>query len=232
MKYTSTILLLLTAIVQLRAQAPFERDFNTLREQRDKAAAAAMDPINRRYQAGLEQLFRRATQGSDLDTALKAKAELQALATASAPTAAKATPAATPAVTVAPQTSTPTKVRSSNLVLSPEAMTWDQAVQWCVANRVQMLSYANWAEEKNREKINDEIGKHGVWIGLTFDFERRVWLDVDGSVVAKPRFNPSMNPPGSSAKGVGVHALFTRGQSIIYDVKGDNKHHVLATKIP
>ena len=231
MKYTSTILLLLTAIVQLRAQAPFERDFNTLREQRDKAAATAMDPINRRYQAGLEQLFRRATQGSDLDTALKAKAELQSLATASTPTAAKATPAATPAVTVAPQTSTPTKVRSSNLVLSPEAMTWDQAVQWCIANRVQMLSYATWADEKNRSKINEEIGKNGVWVGLSYDFDRKLWLDLDGSVVAKPLFNPEMNPPKERMKSVGFHALFVGRKSVIYDVPGDAKQRVLGTKL-
>ena len=232
MKYVSAILLLLSAIVQLRAQAPFERDFNTLREQRDKAAAAAMDPINRRYQAGLEQLFRRATQGSDLDTALKAKAELQALSATTAPAGVtvRTTPVETSGVT--PKTVIPTKVRSSNLVLSPEAMPWEQAVQWCVANRVQMLSYATWADEKNRDKLNAEIGKSGVWVGLSYDFDQKVWLDLDGSVVAKPVFNPEMIPPNSRLKGVGFHAIYFGGKSVVYDAAGDTKQRVLGTKLP
>ena len=225
-----TFTVLLSISFHLHAQAPFDRDFNLLREQRDKAAAVAMDPINRRYQAGLEQLFRRATQGSDLDTALKAKAELQALAAANAPKApaATATPTATGGVTVV----APAKVRSSNLVLSPESMTWDQAVQWCVANRVQMLSYATWADEKNRDKINDEIGNKGIWVGLSYDFDLKHWVDLDGSVIAKPLFNPEMKVPNQRSKAVGVHALYVGGKSVIYDVHGDSKQRVLATKLP
>ena len=218
MKYITMAVLLLSSIFHLHAEAPFEREFTLLREQRDKASTAAMEPINRRYQAGLEQLLRRATQGSDLDTALKAKAELQAL-TGKAATAAQ-------------QAAAPAKVRATNLVLSPEAMTWDQAVQWCVANRVQMLSYATWADEKARIKINDEIGNKGIWVGLSYDFDRKLWLDVDGSVVAKPRFNPEMNPPKEQMKNVGFHALYVGGKSVIYDAPGDGKQRVLGTKIP
>ena len=62
----------------LRAETATERDFNLARAERDKAAAAAVEPINRRYKDSLEQLLRRATQGNDLNTALKIKTELGA----------------------------------------------------------------------------------------------------------------------------------------------------------
>ena len=66
-----------TATSTILAETPFEREFVQLREQRAKAVAAAVDPINRKYQATLDQLLRRATQGNDLDTAIKLKAELE-----------------------------------------------------------------------------------------------------------------------------------------------------------
>jgi hypothetical protein len=66
----------------LLAESAFERDFKQLKEQREKAIAAANEPINRRYQAGLEQLLKRATAGNDLETAIKIK---DALAEFSAP---------------------------------------------------------------------------------------------------------------------------------------------------
>ncbi len=69
----------------LRAETPMEREFKQVREQRDKAIAAAVDPINRRYQASLEQLLRRATQASDLETALKIKKEMGTAAAAAKP---------------------------------------------------------------------------------------------------------------------------------------------------
>lgn len=60
----------------LFAASPLERELAQLREERDKAIAAATDPINRRYQASLEQLLHRATQTNDLDTTNKIKAEM------------------------------------------------------------------------------------------------------------------------------------------------------------
>lgn len=63
-------------LTSLFAASPLERELAQLREQRDKAIAAATEPINRRYQASLEQLLRRATQANDLDTANKIKAEM------------------------------------------------------------------------------------------------------------------------------------------------------------
>ena len=89
MKYSITAtLLIFAAIFHLHAESPFAREFQQLRDQRDKAAAAAIEPINRKYQASLEQLLRRATQGSDLETALHIKEALgsQPAVTAPSPT--------------------------------------------------------------------------------------------------------------------------------------------------
>lgn len=66
---------IIAATTSLYAESPFERELADLKAQRDKALAAAIDPINRRYQASLEPLLRRATQANDLTAALKIKAE-------------------------------------------------------------------------------------------------------------------------------------------------------------
>ena len=77
MKYIC-ILILTAASTRIHAESPYAREFQQLKDQRDKAASAALDPINRRYQTSIEQLLRRATQGNDLDTALKIKGEMSA----------------------------------------------------------------------------------------------------------------------------------------------------------
>jgi hypothetical protein len=61
------------------------REFDQLTLERDRALAAASEPINRRYQAALEQLLRRATQANDLDTAVRIKAALARLSTTAPP---------------------------------------------------------------------------------------------------------------------------------------------------
>ena len=86
MKYSFILITLAAAsTLSLRAEAPFEREFNQLREQRDKLIAAAAEPINRKYQVSLDQLLRRAMQGNDLDTALKIKQEMAGSAITAAP---------------------------------------------------------------------------------------------------------------------------------------------------
>ncbi len=65
-----------SATTRLFAESPFESELAALKDQRDKALAAAAEPINRRYQAALEPLLRRATQANDLTAAVKIKAEL------------------------------------------------------------------------------------------------------------------------------------------------------------
>ncbi len=77
----SIVLIVLTSTSSIFAQSLFERDLQQLKEQRDKAILTATDPINRRYKVALEQLIGRATQAKDLESAVKAKAELTDLAT-------------------------------------------------------------------------------------------------------------------------------------------------------
>ena len=78
MKYSIFTVLLLACIAStLLAESPFERELKQLREQRDKTVAAAVEPINRKYQVSLDQLLRRATQGNDLQAAMKIKQEME-----------------------------------------------------------------------------------------------------------------------------------------------------------
>ncbi len=75
----TNIATLLACATALYAQSSYERDLSALDEQRNNAIAAAIEPIDRRYQASLEQLMQRATLNKDLDTALKIKEKLAAL---------------------------------------------------------------------------------------------------------------------------------------------------------
>ena len=58
------------------AESQAERDLKQLTDQRDKAVAAATEPINRRYKTSLEQLLQRAIQSKDLDAAVKIREAL------------------------------------------------------------------------------------------------------------------------------------------------------------
>lgn len=63
----------------LRADGDTAQEFDRLTADRDTALAAAAEPINRLYQTALEGLLHRATQESDLDTALRIKLEIDKL---------------------------------------------------------------------------------------------------------------------------------------------------------
>ncbi len=67
---------LLSTAVLVSAESSYDRELGQLKEQRDAAKAAVVEPIERRYQASLEQLLKRATQGGDLEAALNVKEEL------------------------------------------------------------------------------------------------------------------------------------------------------------
>ena len=96
MKYCILFTILaLTPTSPIRAESPFEREFKQLREQRDKTVAAAVEPINRKYQASLDQLLRRATQGNDLETALKIKEAMTQVSPGAATSAAPSSDATT-----------------------------------------------------------------------------------------------------------------------------------------
>jgi hypothetical protein len=72
-------LILLSLAGPILAESDAWRELKQLHEQREKAVAAAVEPINRRYQTALEQLLRRAMQSGDLETAVSIKNELSVL---------------------------------------------------------------------------------------------------------------------------------------------------------
>lgn len=63
----------------LFAESPLDKEFIQLQEQHEKALQAAVEPVNRRHQAALESLLRRATQAGDLQTANKISEQLKKL---------------------------------------------------------------------------------------------------------------------------------------------------------
>jgi hypothetical protein len=65
-------------IVQpLFAASETQREFDRLTQEREKALAAAAEPINRRFVAALEPLLKKATQANDLETALTIKQSIE-----------------------------------------------------------------------------------------------------------------------------------------------------------
>jgi hypothetical protein len=82
MKYLA-ILTFVVSTGSLVAQSAFDREYQQLTDQRNKALAAASEPINRRYKADLGVLLRKATQGNDLPTAVKIKEAITKLEGAS-----------------------------------------------------------------------------------------------------------------------------------------------------
>lgn len=61
----------------LFAQSKIESDLTQLQEQKDKALAVAIEPINRKYRVALEKLLLSATKSGDLQTANRIVLELK-----------------------------------------------------------------------------------------------------------------------------------------------------------
>jgi hypothetical protein len=61
------------------AEPDSERQLTELQAEHRKALAAAVEPVNRRYAAALEQLLRHATLSNDIASAVKIKAEMDTL---------------------------------------------------------------------------------------------------------------------------------------------------------
>jgi hypothetical protein len=75
---TARILLMLVALSgAAKAESPFIREMTQLQQQRDRALAAAGDPIQRSYRTNLEALLRRASQANDLQAVGVLRAELE-----------------------------------------------------------------------------------------------------------------------------------------------------------
>jgi hypothetical protein len=83
MRYRLFTSILLSVVSSAFAQSQLGREFTQLKEQQAKAVAAALEPVNRRYQTALEMLMRRATQANDLQTANLINDELKKLGASS-----------------------------------------------------------------------------------------------------------------------------------------------------
>jgi hypothetical protein len=75
----TAIIVALFAQTALCVESPVERDLAKLRSDRDRAVAAATDPIQRKYKSQLEQLLRRAMRNEDLGAAVKIKEAIEAI---------------------------------------------------------------------------------------------------------------------------------------------------------
>jgi hypothetical protein len=80
--FAATVLLLDGSA--LSADSQFLAEFMRLTQERDKALAAAEAPINKKYEAALTDLLRRATKANDLDAALKIRSTIESLTAAKA----------------------------------------------------------------------------------------------------------------------------------------------------
>ena len=69
------------ALPSLHAASDAAQEFERLTAERDKALAAAAEPIYRRYQTDLEELLRRATEADDFAMILRIKKELKSIST-------------------------------------------------------------------------------------------------------------------------------------------------------
>ena len=76
-----TSALLTLPLLTFAAESPIVRELDMLNEQRSKAAATALAPINQKYKAALEQMLKRATQAKDADAIASINEALAALET-------------------------------------------------------------------------------------------------------------------------------------------------------
>lgn len=81
-RFPTILLAVLVTAAPAFGQSELDREFTQLREQHTKTLAAAVEPVNRRYQSALETLLRRATQANDLPTANRVNEELKKLGVA------------------------------------------------------------------------------------------------------------------------------------------------------
>lgn len=72
-------LVLLFSASPILAGTSVEEELKQLQQQREKAVAAAMEPIERKYQEALEQMLRRALQSQDMESATKVQGLLASL---------------------------------------------------------------------------------------------------------------------------------------------------------
>jgi hypothetical protein len=156
------------------AAIDWKRELAQLQDQREKALAAADEPVNRRYLAALEQLQRRVTQTGDLDGALKIRTEIEALSKAMA-SPAGAAPATTPASAASPTAPTGTPAPGALRILA--------GMHWAWFEDLEFVKGGNWLEFNKDGSGKSSFGHPIIWSvdGTTLsvqtaDADRWLWV--------------------------------------------------------
>ena len=189
MKYIApAILLAVSATCILRAETPTEREFKLLQDQRNKAIAAADEPINRRYQAALEQLLRRATQSNDLETALKIKQEMGASATSG----------------------TPSQEKTHHKWVKAARTDYDVAKKQADAAKGRLPMLKTEADQKSFVTFFAKASPKGAaWLDLNYDDATQKWVWADRTPLTYS--NWAKGEPLTTKKGIGVEMIGFEG---------------------
>ena len=177
---TTSVLLIGFAVTILRAETPAERELKLLQDQRDKAIAIASEPINRKYQAALEQLLRRATQSNDLETALKIKQEL-----------------GTPATSAATSTE-----RTHHKWVRASRTDFDGAKKQAEAAKGHLPMLKTEADQKSFMTSFSKPPNGAAWLDLEYDDATQRWVWADGTPLTYS--NWAKSEPLRNNKGIGV----------------------------
>ncbi|WP_193210609.1 lectin-like protein [Luteolibacter marinus] len=155
----------------LMAQSQIDRDLAKLKEQRDKAVAAAIEPIERKYFERLDQLLKRAIQANDISSIEKIRAQLASShAGGATEEAGPERPGNVPADAVS---------FSGNWYrVYLENCRWRAARDKCTRLGGQLVVIPG---PKTQEFVRSLANNRELWIGATDVKGEGKWLWVDGS---------------------------------------------------
>jgi hypothetical protein len=177
---TMSVLLVGFAVCTLRAETPAERELKLLQNQRDKAIATASEPINRKFQAALEQLLRRATQSNDLETALKIKQEL--------------------GTTAAGATASTERTHHKRVKASRTDFAGAKKQAEAAKGHLPMLKTE--ADQKSFMTAYSKTPNFAAWLDLEYDDAEQRWKWADGTPLTYS--NWAKSEPLNNKKGFGV----------------------------
>ncbi len=140
----------------LFGQSPFERDLAKLKSQKQKAVAAAIAPIEFRYQEEIEKLLRKATQAGDLQAALKIRSEL-------------GKPVGLPDAAI--------EFNGKWYCIYPDQITWIEARKKCKALGGELASVT---DETTHNFIKNLAPNVQLWLGATDEKSEGAWKWENG----------------------------------------------------
>ena len=179
MRYTTlftTVIVIAGCMSVFSADSQYERELRQLADQRDKALAGAIEPINKRYQTALEQLLKRATQANALDDAIKIREALALLAAQDATGANSRTPNRQTLQRKLPGTQWigDGKNYVGELEFHPKGVKWTKTGGGATA----LVSY----EVANDGSVHFKIGTNDTVLTISADFKS---LTLDGSTFTR-----------------------------------------------